>query len=108
MIGMIPDLPYELIGEITVAIVALLIGLALLVLALFAFFAVWHRFWTKVINLCWRGYDPTVPGEAPPMRRRRISIIALGMKKLKHPSDIHEAIKEAHRRADAENDDNND
>lgn len=87
-------IPYTLIGQITVSLLlAILVEVGIVAVAL-AFLFVWIRGWNKVMNLCWRGYDPR--GEAPPSPRREVAIFAYGMSRLEHPKRVHKAIREAH------------
>jgi len=67
-----PPLPYEAIGRVTVVLIALLTVLAVLLIGYIVGVVLWHRILTKLINLCWYGYDIT--GEHPPNWRREVAI----------------------------------
>jgi hypothetical protein len=88
------ELPYHAIGVATVAVSLALLVEAIAVTAAVAFFWSWYRFWTKIVNLAWRGYDVT-GDEYPPKWRRVVAIWAYGIKTFKHPREIHKRKQEA-------------
>jgi len=68
----LPPLPYEVIGRATVVILSLFTVLAVFLIAYIIGVALWYRVLTKLINLCWYGYDIT--GDHPPNWRREVAI----------------------------------
>jgi len=88
------NLPYELIGQATVALVGA-IPLELLVVALLvALYAAWFRGWTYASNYLWRGYSPT--GERPPAWKLKLSALCLVLRDVK-PRKLRPAWEEADR-----------
>jgi hypothetical protein len=90
------ELPYTLIGKVTVSLLLAVAVEIAVVIALATFVFCWVRFWDKVLKYLWAGYHPA-NGEAPPSPRRELALIAYGLRHFKRPSEIHEDIKEVHR-----------
>jgi len=74
-------LPYDLIGRLTVALLAaisVIIGvIVLLILGIF----VWIRSWRRLSDWIWKPYDPDE--EYPPLWRFRISWVAVVLSRFK-------------------------
>jgi len=90
---MLVDLPYEAIGELAVVLVGVIVISALTAAAVVIAYAAWYRTLTWLINLMWRGCHP-VEGPTPTPRRRKIAIIAYGLRHFKRPTEIRKAIRE--------------
>ena len=90
---MLSTLPYEVIGKLTVGLVGALVVSVLAVAAVVIVYGVWYRTLTWLINLMWRGCHP-VEGPLPTPRRRKVAIIAYGLRHFKRPTEIREAIRE--------------
>ena len=87
-------LPYETIGKAAVAILAVVALFGLLACIVFSALYFWIWFWTKIVRWGWKGYDP-FDGPKPPRWRRKVSIIAHGLREFKKPSEIREVKRAA-------------
>lgn len=76
MIGW-PNLPYELIGRATVAIVSLIVFLLGSGILIFVGWFVWVRGWAWISERMWKGYDPN--GDVPPLWKMRISAVTIAL-----------------------------
>ena len=94
-----PDLPYEVVGKLVVAVIALAALIATIGFVLFAFGFVWARGWTWVSNTAWRGYDPTE--DRPPRWRLRIAGVTIALARFKFKK-IPAAYREADELAEDE------
>lgn len=81
---------YVLAFVMAVGVEAIVVG------ALVALLKAWYEGWKGVMKLMWYGHDVTNSDDAPPQWRRDIALFAYGMYNFKRPSEIHEAIKDAH------------
>jgi len=88
------NLPYELIGQATVALVGAILLELLVVALLVALYAAWFRGWTYASNYLWRGYSPT--GERPPAWKLKLSALCLVLRDVK-PRKLRPAWEEADR-----------
>gem|GEM_PF-6938134 len=88
------NLPYELIGQATVALVGAILLELLVVALLVALYAAWFRGWTYASNYLWRGYSPT--GERPPAWKLKLSALCLVLRDVK-PRKLRPAWEEAGR-----------
>ena len=87
-------LPYELIGKATVALLVVVALFGLLACIVFSVLYFWIWFWTKMVRCAWKGYHP-LDGPKPPRWRRKVSIIAHGLREFKKPSEIREVKRAA-------------
>jgi len=67
-----PALPYELLGKATAVVLGVISLFAIGVLLYLLTVIIRYRLLTRLINLCWRGYDVT--GEHPPRWRRKTAV----------------------------------
>ena len=88
------NLPYELIGQATVALVGAILLELLVVALLVALYAAWFRGWTYASNYLWRGYSPT--GERPLAWKLKLSALCLVLRDVK-PRKLRPAWEEADR-----------
>ena len=72
-----PDLPYALIGQGVVALVAVVIVLVGVIVSAFAVLFIWIRGLQGVSNYMWKGYEPGE--EHPPLWKVRIAAIATSL-----------------------------
>lgn len=72
-------LPYELIGRITVIVLAIIVCLVGVFALFVVLYAIWYRGLTWVINRSWAGYDVQT-GPNPPPRRRKIAVWAKALR----------------------------
>lgn len=88
------NLPYELIGQATVALVGAILLELLVVALLVALYAAWFRGWTYASNYLGRGYSPT--GERPPAWKLKLFALCLVLRDVK-PRKLRPAWEEADR-----------
>jgi hypothetical protein len=76
---MIESLPYELIGQSVVLIVAFAtFGAGVVVVSIGALVA-WNRAWVRLSNRMYEGYDTHPKDARPPLWRMRIAAFCTGM-----------------------------
>lgn len=86
------NLPYELIGQATVALVAAILLELLVVALLVALYAAWYRGLTRASNYLWKGHHPT--GERPPAWKLKLSALCIVLRDLE-PGKLRPAWAEA-------------
>lgn len=75
------NLPYELIGRATVALVGAILLELLVVALLVALYAAWYRGLTRASNYLWSGFYPA-EGERPPPWKLKLSGLCIGVRDL--------------------------
>lgn len=91
---MIESLPYELIGKVVVAIIALIMAVFILIGIPILLYKIWFKSLTFLSNLIWRNYEPK-EGERPPKNWRKVSafIIILRDNDFQKKEEVWEEIE---------------
>lgn len=79
----LPTLPYELIGQVVVALVLLAGGIVTLVVGGIAAFMAWRRGWTGLSNRMYKGYDTDSKEKRPPVWKMRIAGVTAALSHFK-------------------------
>lgn len=79
--SLFPNLPYEMIGMATFAIIALVIAFIVGLVLLIGFYLVWSRAWVRVSDSMYTGYD--TPEEMPPRWKIRIAGVTVAIARFK-------------------------
>jgi hypothetical protein len=90
---MLPELPYEQIGQATVGILIGVFSLLLLGVIVVVSYMVWYRGLTYISNSIWSEYDYS-EGESPPTHWHVVSVVAINLRNFEtEPEKWKESIE---------------
>lgn len=88
---LLPNLPYNVIGKLTVGVVFLVVSVLLLAIGLLLAYGAWYRVFSFLSSLMYRGYE--LEKSRPPRWRMRWAAVFTGLQRFE-VTKIPAAIRE--------------